>query len=199
MPAFPLPDVQIQQIAAFLHAQAKLASTVTQRMPSDYPLDKLLVGNADAGKVYFNGAGKCAQCHSPTGDLAHIAARYKPLELQSRIAFPFGKNAAVTVTNAGGQTFKGERVYEDEFYVSLKTSDGEQHTLNRRSVTMETLDPLEAHVRLLNDYTDDDIHNLLAYLETLKYELGGRQYVVYGASGVLYAFALPESVVLQVQ
>ena len=70
MPAFPLPDSQIQQIAAFLHAQAKLASSVTTRMPSDYPLDKLLVGNADAGKTYFNGAGKCSQCHSPTGDLA---------------------------------------------------------------------------------------------------------------------------------
>lgn len=168
MPSFSLPDDQIKQIAAFLHAQAKLASTVTQHMPSDYPLEKLVVGNADAGKAYFDGAGKCGGCHSPTGDLAHIAAKYKPLELQSRIAFPFGKNATVTVTDAGGHTFKGERVYEDEFYVSLQTADGERRTFDRRTVKLETHDPLEAHVKLLDAYTDDDIHNLLAYLETLK-------------------------------
>ncbi len=168
MPSFPLSDAQIQQIAAFLHAQSKLASSVTQRMPSDYPLEKLLVGNAEAGKAYFNGAGKCAGCHSPTGDLAHIASKYKPLELQSRIAFPYGKNSTVTVTDAAGHTLNGERVYEDEFFVSLKTADGDQRTFNRRNAKIEVHDPLAAHVKLLNEYTDDDIHNLLSYLETLK-------------------------------
>ena len=168
MPAFSLPDVQVQQMAAFLHAQAKIAATVASRVPSDYPIDKLLVGNADAGKAYFNGSGKCSGCHSPTGDIAHIAAKYKPIELQSRIAFPNGKNPTATVTDAGGHTFKGELVYEDEFFLSLQSIDGLRKTFNRRAVKVEAHDPLAAHVALLNQYTDDDIHNLLAYLETLK-------------------------------
>jgi cytochrome c oxidase cbb3-type subunit 3 len=168
MPAFPLSDSQIQQIAAFLHAQAKLASSVTTLMPSDYPLDKLLVGNVEAGKRYFNGAGKCSQCHSPTGDFAHIAGKYKPLELQSRIAFPYGKNPTVTVVDAGGRSYNGTQVYEDEFFVSLEMSDGARRTFDRRMVKTDTHDPLAAHVAMLNQYTDDDIHNLLAYLETLK-------------------------------
>ena len=168
MPAFPLPDSQIQQIAAFLHAQAKLASSVTTRMPNDYPLDKLLVGNAEAGKAYFNGAGNCSQCHSPAGDLAHIAEKYKPLELQSRIAFPDGQHPTASVISGNGTTIKGMLVYEDEFYVSLETGDGARHTFDRRQVKIDIHDPLAAHVSLLNQYTDDDIHNLLAYLETLK-------------------------------
>lgn len=168
MPSFSLSDAQIAQIAAFLHAQSKLASTITQRMPSEYPLDKLLVGNAEAGKAYFNGAGKCSGCHSATGDFAHIAAKYKPLELQSRIAFPAGKNATATVTDAGGHRISGELVYEDEFFVTVQSSDGERHTFDRRSAKVDVRDPLAAHVKLLNEYTDDDIHNLLAYLETLK-------------------------------
>lgn len=168
MPAFSLPDAQIQQIAAFLHAQARLASSVTTTMPSEYPLDKLLVGSAEAGKRYFNGAGKCSQCHAPTGDFAHIAAKYKPLELQSRIAFPYGKDPAVTVIDSDGKSYQGTQVYVDEFFVSLQTSDGTRRTFDRRLVKVNTNDPLAAHVALLNQYSDDDIHNLLAYLETLK-------------------------------
>ena len=65
-------------------------------MPLEYPVEKLLVGNAEAGKVYFNGAGKCSECHSPAGDLAHLAAKYKPIDLQSRIVFPSGMNPSLT-------------------------------------------------------------------------------------------------------
>jgi cytochrome c oxidase cbb3-type subunit III len=168
MPAFQLPDAQIQQIAAFLHAQAELASTVARRVPTEYPLEKLLVGNADAGKDYFNGAGKCTQCHSPAGDLAHIAAKYKPLELQSRIVFPYGANPAATVTTAAGQQFKGEQIYSDEFLITLRLNDGTQRTWIRRGNRIAVTDPLAAHVALLSEYTDKDIHDLFAYLETLK-------------------------------
>lgn len=168
MPAFQLPDAQIEQIAAFLHAQARLASTVSQRVPTEYPLEKLLVGNADAGKQYFNGAGHCAQCHSAGGDLAHIASKYKPLDLQSRIAYPYGANPVATVTTASGEKFKGEQIYADEFLITLRLSDGTQRTWMRHGNQIEVKDPLAAHVALLSQYTDEDIHNLFAYLETLK-------------------------------
>jgi cytochrome c oxidase cbb3-type subunit 3 len=167
MPAFELPDTQIQQIAAFLHQQAKLASTVASRIPSDYPLEQLLVGNAGAGKEYFDGAGKCTQCHSTTGDLAHIASKYKPLELQSRIAFPYGAKSMATVTEKSERQFTGEVVYADEFFVTV-LSNGARRTWDRRIAKIELRDPLAAHVALLTQYTDKEIHDLFAYLESLK-------------------------------
>jgi cytochrome c oxidase cbb3-type subunit 3 len=173
MPAFQLPDDQVHQIAEFLHAQAKLASTVASRIPTEYPLEKLLVGNSEAGKSYFNGAGKCAQCHSSAGDFAHIASKYKPLELQSRIAFPYGAKPTASVTDSSGHRFTGDVVYSDEFLITVQCSDGtlrtwNRQTANRGAAKIEIHDPLAAHVALLTQYTDADIHNLFAYLETLK-------------------------------
>lgn len=167
MPAFQLPDAQIQQIAAFLHQQSKLASTVASRIPSEYPLEQLLVGNADAGKAYFNGDGKCVQCHSPTGNLAHVASKYKPLELQGRIVFPDGSKAAGVVVDHAGRQYSGEVLYSDEFFITLM-SEGEPRTWDRRLVKVTVNDPLTAHVALLRQYTDKDIHDLFAYLESLK-------------------------------
>ena len=167
MPAFQLPDVQIRQIAAYLHQQGKLASTVASRIPTEYPLEQLLIGNADAGKAYFNGGGKCAQCHSPTGNLDHIASKYKPLELQSRIVFPDGAKASAEVTDRSGHQYTGEVLYADEFFVTLLTN-GEPRTWDRATATVTIHDPLAAHVALLTQYSDKNIHDLFAYLETLK-------------------------------
>src|SRR5580693_5703003 len=74
MPAFPFTDPQIADIAAFLHAQA-LVALHSNRVPGDYPVEKLLTGNAESGKAYFNGAGGCVKCHSVTGDLKEIGRR----------------------------------------------------------------------------------------------------------------------------
>ena len=168
MPAFPFSDVQIHQIADFLHSEAKLAATVAGRRPTEYPIEKLLVGNADAGKAYFNGAGHCAGCHSPAGDLAHIASKYKPIDLQGRIVFPSGVSPRVTVIDDSGQKFEGEQVYSDEFLISLRDAGGWTRTWNRTRIKVELHDPLAAHVALLATYTDKNIHDLFAYLETLK-------------------------------
>jgi cytochrome c oxidase cbb3-type subunit 3 len=167
MPAFQLSDLQIRNLADFLHSEARLASSVAQR-PLEYPLDKLLVGNASAGKSYFEGAGGCKKCHSPTGDLAHIALKYKPIDLQTRIAFPSGAVPTVTVTDHQGHTFSGAQVYADEFTISLRDRDGWVREWSRKNVHVKLDDPLTAHVALLSKYTDKDIHDLLAYLETLK-------------------------------
>ena len=168
MPAFQLSDTEIRNIADFLHAQAKSAASVAQRIPSEYPLAKLLVGSAAAGKTYFNGVGKCSSCHSVTGDLQHIAIKYKPFDLQTRIAFPSGAKPTVKVTDASGKTYSGEQVYADEFSVTLRDTSGWQHTWNRQAVKVEIHDPLAAHEQLLQQYTDADLHNLFAYLETLQ-------------------------------
>lgn len=168
MPAFQLPDAEIRQIADFLHSEARLASSVAQRVPEEYPVEKLLVGNAEAGKAYFNGRGGCNVCHSPTGDLAHVASKYKPIDLQTRIAFPSGTSPTVTVTDAAGRTFTGEETHADEFMISLRDSNGWVHTWQRNTVKVDIHDPLATHAALLGKYTDQNIHDLFAYLETLK-------------------------------
>lgn len=168
MPAFQLSDAQISDIAKFLHAQAKAAASVSQKIPAEYPLSKLLVGNAADGKAYFNGAGRCNSCHSVTGDLAHIASKYKPFDLQTRIAFPSGEKSTAEIRDASGHVFTGEQVYSDEFLVTLRDKEGWLHTWRRSSVHVETHDPLAEHEKLLQSYTDKDIHDLFAYLETLK-------------------------------
>jgi cytochrome c oxidase cbb3-type subunit 3 len=168
MPAFQLSDVEIRAIADFLHAEAHVAASVSQRVPTEYPLEKLLVGSAEAGKAYFNGPGHCVDCHSATGNLAHIASKYKPIDLQGRIAFPSGAESTVTVTDASGRKSTGTQVYADEFLVSVRDSKGWVHSFKRSNVELEVHDPLTEHVKLLMNYTDANLHDLFAYLETLK-------------------------------
>jgi cytochrome c oxidase cbb3-type subunit 3 len=168
MPAFPLTDIQIREIADYLHSEAKLASSVTQGIAAEYPLANLLIGNADAGRAYFNGKGKCAGCHSPSGDLAHIATKYKPLELQKRIAFPSSDVPTVIVVDGSGKRYSGDQVYADEFAISLRDRNGWIRSWTRSAVKVEIHDPLATHEALLTAYTDKAIHDLFAYLETLK-------------------------------
>jgi cytochrome c oxidase cbb3-type subunit 3 len=168
MPAFQLSDAEIGNIVQFLHAEAKVAASVSQRIPTEYPLQKLLVGNAAAGREYFNGQGKCNSCHSVRGDLAHVATKYKPFDLQTRIAFPSGAKPTVTVRESSEKTFTGEQVYADEFVITLRDKDGWTHTWKRNAVQIEVRDPLAEHEKLLHTYADKNVHDLFAYLETLK-------------------------------
>jgi cytochrome c oxidase cbb3-type subunit 3 len=166
MPAFQLADADIQHISDFLHAEANSAASVAKRIPSEYPLDKLLVGNAQQGHAYFD--AHCATCHSSTGDLSHIATKYKPFDLQTRIVFPSGAKPRLKVRDASGNTFEGEEVYSDEFLITLRDSSRWPHTWRRKDVTADETDPLAAHEKLLQTYSDKNVHDLFAYLETLK-------------------------------
>src|SRR5712664_4703327 len=82
MPAMPLSDAQILDVAAFLHARLTEAAR-SSGVPRVYPLEKLLTGNAESGKTFFNGAGGCTRCHSVTGDLAGVAGKHTPIELEA--------------------------------------------------------------------------------------------------------------------
>ena len=167
MPALPLPDNTIQDIVAFLHLRVKQAAN-SSNVGGDYPLERLLTGNADAGRAYFNGAGKCASCHSPTGDLAGIAKKYAPLYLEERILAPRRGIVTLTVTTPSGAQISGKLEHMDEFSVSLRDTAGWYHSWPRDRVKVSVHDPLQAHRDMLTKYTDADIHNLFAYLETLK-------------------------------
>ncbi len=140
----------------------------------------VVTGDAKAGAAYFNGAGKCAGCHSPTGDLKGIANKYEPPALQQRFLFPQGisfgrggvnraKPVTVTVTPASGAAVTGVLDRIDDFDVSLRDSSGEYHSWKRvPGLKVEQHDPYAGHVALLDQYTDKNIHDIIAYLETLK-------------------------------
>jgi mono/diheme cytochrome c family protein len=178
MPAFPnLTNDQIADIAAFL----KLRKQATSNR-FGYVIQGLLTGNAKAGESYFNGNGKCSTCHSATGDLAGIANRLEPVDLQRRFLSPgpsmmemfMGKQSKplpspkVTVHLPSGETVSGTLVRTDEFYVELKDAAGWHRSVSREGARVEIDDPMSFHREQLAKYTDTDMHNLLAYLETLK-------------------------------
>ncbi len=163
-----LTAAQISDIAAFLHFQAG-AALHSGHVSNDYPLAKLLTGNAAAGKAYFNGAGGCSACHSPTGDLAGIARKYTPIDLQQRMLWPAarrGSTQTAKITLPNGQTFEGAVTHIDEFDIAITDAAG-YHSWPRSQVKIELHDPLAAHRALMEKYTDAGIHNLFAYLETL--------------------------------
>ena len=160
-----------------------LVQNVSKTLRSGYSNEPthMLSGDAKAGEAYFNGAGGCAKCHSVTGDMAGIGKRYDPPALQQKFLFPNTgarggarsssriKKVQVSVTLPSGQSYHGAIVHIDDFNVSLRDDEGAYHSFERTpGVQVNVLDPYAPHVALLDRYTDDDIHNLTAYLETLK-------------------------------
>ena len=178
MPAFPsLTDAQVHDIAAFLLGRTQAAAN---RM--EYKILNIVTGDPKAGGAYFQ--AHCAECHSPTGDLAHIASKFDSTALQSRFLYPgterrFGTGPPpdpraqkrVTVTLASGQSYSGQLERMDDFSVALRDESGAYHSWlleEGDGVRVHVQDPLQEHAKLLRQYTDEDVHNILAYLETLK-------------------------------
>jgi cytochrome c oxidase cbb3-type subunit III len=139
----------------------------------------ILTGDAKAGAAYFNGEGGCAQCHSPAGDLAGIGRRLDPVTLQQRFLFPSNAGShrrqtpapfvTVTVTTASGETLEGRLVHMDDFTVALRDATGAYRSVRRATgVRVVKHDPFAAHIALLPRITDKAIHDVVAYLETLK-------------------------------
>ena len=167
MPRFALSEAEVSSLVAFVHTRKTLAeSQVGGRRGVD--VEDLQTGNAEAGKRYFNGTGGCAACHSPTKDLAGVATRFQGLKLEQRMLYPHGAVADATVTLPDGQSVSGKLLYNDEFTVGLQTDSGWYRSWPVSQVKVQVKAPAEAHADLLSKYTDDDIHNLMAYLQTLR-------------------------------
>ena len=169
MPPLALSPEQITAIAAFLHSRAQEALD-SGEVPQKYPLAKLLTGNAQAGKAYFEGAGGCKACHSPTGDLKGIAGKYPPLRLETRMVYPGGDSSksTVTVVLPTGERVEGPLLHLDEFSVALRDKSGWYRSFARDKVSVEVHDPLAAHRKLMEEMTQEQLHDLFAYLATLK-------------------------------
>jgi len=161
-----LTKAQVTDLTHFFKDQ--IEATAKNRNPERPP--NVLTGNLEAGRAYFNGAGKCSTCHSPSGDLAGVGRKYAPIDLQQRFLFPRrSKPLQVTVTPSGGQPVTGSLERIDDFSVALRDASGEYKAWARGpAVKVDIDDPLTTHIQMLDVYTDQDMHNVVRYLETLK-------------------------------
>jgi cytochrome c553 len=179
-PSADLTAAQIADLANFLRQRVN----DSLRGSPLFVVRNVLTGDAKAGAEYFNGAGKCSTCHTATtNSLAGFGARNEPVELQQRFLFPGGRGGrggrgaaapsptavTVTVTTAGGETASGMLIAIDDFNVSLRDASGVYRTFKRTpAVKVVKNDPLDAHHALLETITDKNMHDVVAYLETLK-------------------------------
>jgi len=168
-----LTNTQVLLLAHFLRDRIN----DTLRGAPMFKPGNVLTGDPRVGADYFNGEGGCTQCHSPTGDLAGIGKRMEPVALQQRVLFPQtarrtdpgAKVVTVTVTTESGETLSGPLERMDDFTVSLRDASGNYRSVRRTPGTRVIKnDPFDAHVRLLSRITDKNIHDVVAYLETLK-------------------------------
>jgi cytochrome c oxidase cbb3-type subunit 3 len=189
MPPFPqIPDDDVKAIAEYIHSVAATMRGQGNPPPGAEPVVlNILVGDANAGRAYFQ--AKCSSCHSPTGDLQGLASRYAdPVQLQNTwvaggggrggrggrgagaAGSSRGRDITVTVTQPGGQKIAGKLERLDDFIVVLTPADGVQRSFRRDGDVpkVELQDPLDGHKKLLPVYTDKDIHDVTAYLVTLK-------------------------------
>lgn len=167
MPAVRLSSPDLAAVIAFVKSQRTKAESPGARR--SIAVEDLQTGNAEAGRQFFNGAGRCATCHSPTGDFSGLAGRLKGLELLRRMLYPSnGRGATATVTLPSGETIVGALAYRDEFTIALTDSSGRYRSWPARQITLSVNNPLDAHAEQLGKYTDDDMHNVLAYLQTLR-------------------------------
>jgi cytochrome c oxidase cbb3-type subunit III len=169
MPPIQLSANQISDVAAFLHFRVAVSDGRSAPKPgADYSIEKLLVGNPAAGKTFFNSAGGCSGCHSVTGDLAGIAHKYPAVDLQARFLFPAKPYLMATVTDSSGKQFTGKVRLHTNYEIALEDNDGWYHSWPLDKVKVEAKDPLVAHRELLSQFTDAEMHDILAYLESLK-------------------------------
>jgi cytochrome c oxidase cbb3-type subunit III len=186
MPAFNLPDSDVTAVAEYIHSV--LAQVGRQGRPpgaEDIPELKVIVGDPVAGKAYFD--AKCASCHSVTGDLKGYASKYTdPRTLQNTwVAGSAGggrggfgpaapeasaKATTVTVTLTGGQKLDGVLLQQNDFIVTLIEADGTRRSITRNAdlKSVEIHDPNEAHKKMALTLVDNDMHNVTAYLATIK-------------------------------
>ncbi len=183
MPPFALADAEVADLSAFLRSIAAPAGRGGGRQNV---ITAVVVGDAAAGARYFNGAGKCATCHSPAGDLKGIGSRLPAATIQGRIVYPRDNGnyppsfnsppnpseaaRTVTVTMPGGDTLNGTLMWLTDFYVTLKDGNGIVRTVARSggTPTVVVTDPLQYHLEHMRTLTDKNMHDLTAYLVTLK-------------------------------
>ena len=181
MPKIDIPDTTVPDIAAWLHS---LKTGGNMRSTEKI---NIVVGDSSAGKATFT--RMCSSCHSTDADLKGFAAKFPDARaMQQAWMLPgggggraFGPGAAApvalhvppvtaTVTEANGNKLTGRLGVIDDFYVEVTTDDGVTHRFTRTNDVpkVEIHDPLAPHRAMFRTYNDKDIHDITAYLVSLK-------------------------------
>ena len=186
MPPLPIPDDDVIAIAEYIHSVVASARGQGAPPESENPPPNALVGDAKAGEVYFK--ANCTSCHSPSGDLTGIGTRLDEAKaLQNYWVVGGGggggrggrggpsapserRRVTATVTLPNGEKVQGQVLRLDNFFVTLLLDDGRQRTIRREGdlPKVDVKDPLEYHKKLPAILTDKDMHDVTAYLATLK-------------------------------
>ncbi|HTU45742.1 MAG TPA: c-type cytochrome [Bryobacteraceae bacterium] len=182
MPAIGLSDADAKAVAAYVRSVVETIEGQGAPPSAGRPAPSILVGNASEGRAYF--VTKCSGCHSAANDLNKIASRISdPKRLQDAWlaggteeeesadgAATTARTVTATITLPSGEIVEGKLVRVDDFLITLTLADGIQRTFRRAGDTPKVVihDPLKVHRDLLSQYSDKDIHDVTAYLATLK-------------------------------
>ena len=169
MPPFTsLSQDDIYNISQYIHLQVELTANRGTYGSTYAGLRNQATGDAKKGEAFFQ--SNCSSCHSATGDLAKIGAKFSQVTaLKSRFLWPATPGPAkAKVTTTAGQTIAGTVKTNNDFEISLIDATGNYHYWSRQQVKVEMEDKLTGHRALLPKYSDADINNLAAYLVTLK-------------------------------
>ena len=176
MPKFAFSPDQVADVAAFIHTFRAAGYDESRQKPPS-----IVVGDAKAGEAYFN--ARCGSFHLAAGDLRGVASKIADEKLLQQMWLMPGSGGGrggpppvlapvptVTVTLPSGEKVEGKIQRIDDFTVSLITADGTYRSFRTEGDTpkVEVHDPLHAHRELLRVYTDKDIHDVTAFLVTLK-------------------------------
>jgi cytochrome c oxidase cbb3-type subunit III len=168
MPSFAtMTDQQLKDIAEFIHLQVE---DVANR--GTYHVLNILVGNAEKGQAYVE--AHCLSCHTMETFL-HIGSKFRsPDQLQRGWIWPPRPSAnslavTATVKAPDGGIITGRVKEVSDFRITLIDKAGQTHVIDRDpNVTVEMKDPLAGHQAMIMTLKNDDMHNVTAYLETLK-------------------------------
>ncbi len=190
MPGFPLDDTSLDAVRAHLVSLAGQARRMGDRQIA-------IVGDPGRGRAYFEGAGGCTACHSLAGDFAGIGSRYPARVLQGRIVLPRGNGVhpgllqlgvripgitdgaavqdaprTVTVSPRNGPPATGVLLAISDFDVSLRDASGAYRSFARHGAEprVQVHDPAQWHVDHLARWSDDDLHDVTAFLLGQKVE-----------------------------
>ena len=185
MPPMPVNDADAKALATYLHSLLAAAGRQGSPPPVDTPPPDVVVGDATAGQTFFT--AKCTACHSPTGDLQGIATRIPDAKTLQNLWVSGGVAAGrggrggrgrgssgpavtVSVTLPSGEKSEGQLRRIDDFIVTLVQADGIERSFRREGdrPKVEIRDPLQGHRDLLAVYTEKNMHDVTAYLVTLK-------------------------------
>ena len=197
MPAFDFTEVQASDLSAKIRSMRMAAVAPTPAASSAAapaavaaapaaPQESIVVGDVALGRKFFNGpVGRCLMCHSVTPgevseatNLAHIGSKYAERQLQNVMVLnraqgwvpSTNKYIVAEVSWADGRTERGYLHSVSDFQVAIRAEDGGGKVFDivdgQPKVVLK--DRMQEHIDLIPKYRNADIHNLTAYLTSLK-------------------------------